>query len=111
MLLALEQLFAHDSVGFLDEPRFQRLLPPLVAQLHCVPPPDAVPSLLALLPPELSTPAAVATTTVGAKAVSAASPDAEADPFGTAVVAALTRMAAAMGSDALYRPFNRAVRL
>ena len=103
-LVALEQLFVHDSVGFLDEARFQRLLPPLVAQLQGGPPPGAAPALAALLPPGLL--GAPADAAAAAQAV----PDARADPFGAAAVAALSRMAGAAGSDVMYRPLNRAVR-
>ncbi len=104
MLLALGECFAHDSVGFLDEGRFQRLLPPLAEQLHGAPPPGAAPALAALLPPELAAPPA------DSAAAAAAVPDAAADPYGAAAVAALTRLAAAAGSDVMYRPLNRAVR-
>jgi len=31
--------FLHDTVGFTDEARFQKLLPPLLLQLSCAPPP------------------------------------------------------------------------
>lgn len=109
-LLALEQLFTHDSVGFLDEARFQRLLPPLVAQLHGTPPPELAASLAALLPPNLSAPP-VDAAPAGSDVMAVAAPDAAEDPFGAAAVAALTRMAGAAGSDVMYRPLNRAVRL
>lgn len=108
MLLALEQLFTHDSGGFLDEARFQRLLQPLVAQLHGAPPPGLLPSLAALLPPVLAAPPADASAP-GEKA-DATAVDAAGDPYGAAAVAALTRMAAAASSDTMYRPLNRAVR-
>ena len=101
MLLALEQLFLHEGGTFLDEGRFQQLLPALVAQLHGVPPPEHAAPLAALLPPPLLVARAGAT---------AAMLDAAEDPFGAAAVAALSSMAAAAGSDVMYRPLNRAVR-
>lgn len=108
MLLALEQLFIHEGGTFLDEARFQQLLPVLVAQLHCTPPPELTAALASLLSPMLLVPSVDA---AGGGAKAAASvPDAVEDPFGAATVATLSRMAAAAGSDVLYRPLNRAVR-
>jgi hypothetical protein len=95
----------------MDDSRFQRLLPPLVAQLTAGPAPSvantsAAPTastLAAILPQEVSAEA----NTWGPAAnggLSAAN-----DPFGIMAVATLVRFASAAGSDTRHRPLNRAV--
>lgn len=115
-LLALEQCFLHDGGKFLDEQRFQRLLPPLVAQFPVGPTTAAAASvvadLAALLPSDLLA-EGDAEVVGGGSAVAAEHherlPLAE-DPYGVALAAALVRLAAAAGSDVMHRPLNRAVR-
>ena len=48
MVRALHRCFLYDTVKFLDEPRFERVLPPLVAHLALAPPPAAAPVLEAV---------------------------------------------------------------
>ena len=93
---ALRQCFTGDSVGFLDEARFERLLPPLVAQLAGMPCEDIAPVLAAVAVADPPPP-------LGARL------DKD-DAFGAAVVGALTEMAAAARSDILWKPLNHAVR-
>lgn len=123
-LLALEQCFSHDGGKFLDEQRFQRLLPPLVAQLSVGPaaaaaaaantgPRSIVAELADLLPQDLAGDADAEIEMASSSRLAAEhnhrlSP-AE-DPYGVALAAALVRMAAAAGSDTLHRPLNRSVR-
>ncbi len=94
---ALRQCFIGDSVGFLDETRFERLLPPLVAQLAGAPAEDVAPVL-----------AAIAAADPPPQAAARLDED---DAFGAAVVGVLTEMAAAARSDVLWKPLNHAVRL
>jgi U3 small nucleolar RNA-associated protein 10 len=95
---ALHRCFLYDSVSFLDEARFSRLLDPLVAQLHAPPPPH----LLAILEQGAEGEAGLE----GSLAPEAAS----LDVFGRAVAACLAQMAvSAGGGDARWRPLNHAV--
>lgn len=110
-LSALEQCFLHEGGSFMDDSRFQRLLPPLVAQLTAGPAPSvantsAAPTastLAAILPQEVSAEA----NTWGPAANGGLS--AADDPFGIMAVATLVRFASAAGSDTRHRPLNRAV--
>ena len=129
-LLALEQCFSHDGGQFLDEQRFQRLLPPLVAQLSAGPaaaaadarpaaaaadagPRSIVAELADLLPQDLAGEADAEIETTSSSRLAAEHHHrlslAE-DPYGVALAAVLVRMAAAAGSDTLHRPLNRSVR-
>ena len=92
---ALHRCFLHDTSGFLDEVRFDRLLTPLVAQLHIAPSPEELP----LLPPDATLEASL-------------SPEAQEalDVPARALVACLAQMALASGGgDARWRPLNHAV--
>ncbi len=93
---ALRQCFVGDSIGFLDEARFERLLPPLVAQLAGAPPDDVTPALAAIAAADPPPPP-------GARLD-------DGDTLGAAVVGALTEMAVAARSDVLWKPLNHAVR-
>ena len=96
VLRSLQQCFLNDSIGFLDETRFERLLPVLVSQLAASPPPQVLPALHAL-------------TLNDAPLAEGQQLDAG-DSFGAASVAALTQMASAAGNDLLWKPLNHAVR-
>lgn len=92
---ALHRCFLHDTSSFLDEARFDRLLTPLVAQLHVAPTPEEI----SLLQPDLTLEASL-------------SPEAQEalDVLARALVACLAQMAlAAGGGDARWRPLNHAV--
>lgn len=89
----LHSCFLYDTVSFLDEVRFHRLLPMLVSQLAAQPP-ASVSEQLVLQP-----------------ANNAASADSKtgSDPFGEAVVAALVQMAVTANNDALWKSLNHQV--
>lgn len=89
---SMHSCLLYDTVSFLDEASFHRLLPMLVSQLAAQPPP------------------AVATALTAQNAQSAAAPAADtaagSDPFGQAVVAALVQMAVTANNDALWKSLN-----
>ena len=90
----LHSCFLYDTVSFLDEARFHRLLPMLVSQLAAQPP------------------AAVSEQLVMQHAHNAAAPaenGSGSDPFGQAVVAALVQMAVTANNDALWKSLNHQV--
>lgn len=87
---ALHSCFLYDTVSFLDEARFHRLLPLLVAQLAAQPPP-AVSALF------------------GTQQTPSAAPELGADLFGDAVVFALVQMAVTANNDALWKSLNHQV--
>ena len=89
---ALHGCFQNDTVSFLDEARFHRLLPLLVQQLSMQLPADVAAGLQAQ-------PADDADSAAGS------------DVFGDAVVAALVQMAVTANSDALWKPLNHQVTL
>lgn len=91
---SLHSCFLYDTVSFLDEARFHRLLPMLVSQLAAQPP-AAVSEQLVMQPPHST----------------AASADSKegSDPFGQAVVAALIQMAITANNDALWKSLNHQV--
>jgi len=93
---ALRQCCLGDSVGFLDEARFESLLPALVAQLAGAPPDNITPALAAIAAADPPPPP-------GARLD-------DGDTFGAAVVGALAEMAVAARSDVLWKPLNHAVR-
>lgn len=96
VIRALHRCFLYDATGFLDEARFDRILGPLVAQLHWEPPAQEVLEELPLssgLEGSLHPAAAAAL-----------------DAPARALVACLAQMSlAAGGGDARWRPLNHAV--
>ncbi|KAA6423835.1 MAG: U3snoRNP10 and NUC211 domain-containing protein, partial [Trebouxia sp. A1-2] len=84
---ALHSCFLYDTVSFLDEARFHRLLPLLVVQLAAQPP-TAVSALF------------------GAQQTPSAAPGLGIDLFGDAVVSALVQMAVTANNDALWKSLN-----
>ncbi|GAB4814939.1 hypothetical protein N2152v2_001985 [Parachlorella kessleri] len=96
---ALHRCFLYDTVKFLDEPRFERVLPPLVAQLALAPPPAAAAAL-----------EAVAGRDPGPEAgmdLGEAAP--ELDVMGRALVGCLAQLGVTAGSDALWKRLNHEV--
>ena len=89
---SLHSCFLYDTVSFLDEARFHRLLPVLVSQLAAQPPPGIA--------------AALAVQHAHSVAAPAADTAAGSDPFGQAVVAALVQMAVTANNDALWKSLN-----
>jgi len=92
---SLHRCLMHDTAGFLDEARFDRVLQPLVSQLHVMPDPEILP----LLQSDSDLEAALG-------------PEAKEnlDIPARAVVACLAQMALAPGgSDGRWRPLNHAV--
>lgn len=87
---ALHSCFLYDTVSFLDEARFHRLLPLLVSQLAAQPP-------------------AAVSTLFAAQPESSAAPALAADAFGDAVVSALVQMAVTANNDALWKSLNHQV--
>ena len=87
---SLHSCFLYDTVSFLDEARFHRLLPLLVAQLVAQPP-TAVSALF------------------GAQQTPSAAPELGTDLFGDAVVSALVQMAVTGNNDALWKSLNHQV--
>lgn len=92
---SLHSCFLYDTVSFLDEARFHRLLPMLVSQLAAQPP-AAVSQQLVMQPPHNN------------RATSADNKQGS-DPFGQAVVAALVQMAVTANDDALWKSLNHQV--
>ena len=86
---ALHSCFLYDTISFLDEARFHRLLPLLVQQLSLQLPPGVA----ARLQPQ-----------------QADGNHEKADVYGDAVVAALVQMAVTAKSDILWKPLNHQVR-
>ena len=80
---SLQSCFLYDTVSFLDEARFHRLLPMLVSQLAAQPPATVAEQLVVQHPHN--------------------------DPFGQAVVAALVQMAVTANNDALWKSLNHQV--
>ena len=104
---ALHRCFRYDSVGFLDAPRVERLLPPLVAQLAARPPPAALSAL------ERDASAGdgglEAGLALGKQQQQGGGGEAGVDVLGRAVVACLAQLAVTAGSDAQWKPINHAV--
>ena len=93
---SLRSCFLYDTVSFLDEVAFHRLLPLLVTQLAAQPP-TSVSTLLVQQQAD----------TAAATEAAAAS----ADPFGDATVSALVQMAITVNNDALWKSLNHQVRV
>ena len=91
---ALHSCFLYDTVSFLDEARFHRLLPLIVSQLAAQPP-STVSALFAQQQ------------TAGAAAPHSAVPGT--DTFGDAVVSALVQMAISANNDAMWKTLNHQV--
>lgn len=89
--------FQYDSVQFVDEDLFRRLLPALVAQLGAFPPPDVLPLLAANEDASLA-PAGGTNGSAMWRAQDSA--------YGRAIVTALVELAVSCGSDTLWKPFN-----
>jgi len=87
---ALHSCFLYDTVSFLDEARFHRLLPLLVSQLAAQPP-------------------TAASALFGAQQTPSAAPELGTDLFGDAVVSALVQMAVTANNDALWKSLNHQV--
>ena len=90
----LHSCFLYDTVSFLDEVRFHRLLPMLVSQLAAQPP-AAVSEQLVMQPLN--------------NAALADSQQTSIDSFGEAVVGALVQMAVTANNDALWKSLNHQV--
>lgn len=99
---ALHGCFQNDTISFLDEARFHRLLPLLVQQLSMQPPADLAAVLVAQQ---------AAASSSAAQHVDAADNPASSDVFGDAVVAALVQMAVTANNDTLWKPLNHQVTL
>jgi U3 small nucleolar RNA-associated protein 10 len=93
-LRALHRCLLHDTVSFLDQDRFQVLLPPLVAQLDAAAPADVLP----VLAEQCAAADLEAGLRLGART--------ELDALRTAAVACLTQMAITGNSDTLWKPLN-----
>ncbi|PRW61623.1 hypothetical protein C2E21_0211 [Chlorella sorokiniana] len=119
VIRALHRCFLYDTgaggaARFLDEARFQRLLPPLVAHLGLRPPAALAPALeadgavdgAAALEASLQLGAGAEGAAEGAAGSAAA---AGLDAFGRAVVACLAQLAVTAGSDAQWKPLNHQV--
>lgn len=91
---ALHRCLLHDTVSFLDQDRFQALLPPLVAQLDAAAPADVLP----VLAEQCAAADLEAGLRLGART--------ELDALRTAAVACLTQMAITGNSDTLWKPLN-----
>lgn len=89
--------FQYDSVQFVDEDLFRRLLPALVTQLAAFHPPDVLPLLAANEDASLAP---------AGGADGAAMWRAQDSAYGRAVVTALVELAVSCGSDTLWKPFN-----
>ncbi|KAL4421861.1 hypothetical protein ABPG77_001343 [Micractinium sp. CCAP 211/92] len=119
VIRALHRCFLYDTGAagagrFLDEPRLQRLLPPLVTHLGLQPPPAVAAAL------EADGAADGAAGLEASLTLAEAGPDGKPsdggpdtaallDPFGRAVVAALAQLGVTAGSDALWKPLNHQV--
>ena len=119
VIRALHRCFLYDTgaggaARFLDEARFQRLLPPLVQHLGMRPPASLAPTLeadgaadgAAALEASLQLGAGAEGAQEGAAGSAAA---AGLDAFGRAVVACLAQLAVTAGSDAQWKPLNHQV--
>lgn len=94
VLRSLHLFFLHDTVEFLDQEKFDRLLPVLVAQLDAEPPEAVLPSL------ELQcSDKALDASVIPGRHVSL-------DIAGTAAVACVTQFAVTAGSDVFWKPLN-----
>ena len=91
---SLHTCFLYDTVSFLDEARFHRLLPVLVSQLAAQPPAAVSEQLVMQSPHDVAT---------------SADKKEDSDPFGQAVVAALVQMAVTANNDALWKSLNHQV--
>ncbi|KAK9810295.1 hypothetical protein WJX72_008160 [[Myrmecia] bisecta] len=100
---ALHKCFLYDTVGFLEEQRFHRLLPPLVAQLAAEAPADVSIRLASLAADDA---AGSSTARPAGTAGQGEQPAGAADVFGDATVAALVQMAVTAGNDLLWKPLN-----
>lgn len=120
VLRALHEALLHEPGGsLLTPPRFQRLLPALVAQLGAEPDMGAHPALAAALEadaaaapepalPSLPAPPGAAEDGVGLPAGSGSEQGDHA--YGRAAVAAVVQLAVAAGSDDLWKPLNHQAR-
>lgn len=119
VIRALHRCFLYDTgaggaARFLDDARFQRLLPPLVAHLGLRPPAALAAALEAdgaadgasALEASLQLGAGAEGVAEGAAGSAAA---AGLDAFGRAVVACLAQLAVTAGSDAQWKPLNHQV--
>jgi len=91
VIQSLHSCFLYDTVSFLDESRFHRLLPLLVSQLAAQPPQTLSPLFAVQQTPAADGPAA--------------------DAFGDAVVSALVQMAITANNDSLWKTLNHQVLL
>ena len=92
---SLHRCFMHDTAGFLDEARFDRILQPLVSQLHVAIDPEILPLLKS---------------DEGLEAALSQEVKEGLDVPARAIVACLAQMALARGgSDGRWRPLNHAV--
>lgn len=91
VIAALRHCFQHDTVEFLDEARFTRLLPVLVSQLGGAGSPDGI-------------------SAAEAEAQDCGRDAAEGDRTAGAAVEALIRMVSAVKDQALWQMFNRQAR-
>lgn len=119
VIRALHRCFLYDTgaggaARFLDDARFQRLLPPLVAHLGLRPPTalaaaleaDGAADSASALEASLQLGAGAEGVAEGAAGSAAA---AGLDAFGRAVVACLAQLAVTAGSDAQWKPLNHQV--
>jgi U3 small nucleolar RNA-associated protein 10 len=97
VISALSLCFQHDSVGFLEPERFERLLPAIASQLDSAPEGAAATAVDS---------AASAAGRVPGPEGAAASPI---GVFGWALVECLSNMAVASGTDDHWRPLHHAV--
>ena len=104
VLRALHRCFLYDTVSFLDEARFQRLLPPLIAQLGAEPPQQ----MLNAMADDVSSEVVPSGAANGKD--DKAEQHADMDVMGRAAVGALVQMAVTAGSDAQWKPLHHQVR-
>lgn len=91
---SLHRCFLYDTVGFLDQDKFDRVLSPLVSQLESEPPAAA----LALMSAHY--------TDVTLDSSVVFSKHFDFDAYGKAAVACLTQLAVTAGNDAYWKPLN-----
>lgn len=103
VLQSLRACFQYDTMQFVDEDRFKRLLPALVAQLGAFPLQNA----LQLLAAEDQDASSDLPTSSGTD--SSAGWRSQDSVYGRAAVDALVDMGVSSGSDALWTPFNHQV--
>ncbi len=93
----MHRCFLNDTGAFVDEPRFMRLMTPLVSNLSARPPGAVLPSL--------QIDSSGGDLEAGLQLGDAST----ADVLGMALVACLRQFAVAGGSDALWKPLNHEV--